>query len=180
MLSLLNSGDRKSPQVSMSLLSTLANLNIALVWMVFTCTLISRSFSLFNNLFAPKATTMIGITVTFLSTIFLFSSLARSFFALFFPLCDRLVHESPLSARFFFFFCFFFLLTIIRSTCLAVIRWSVLSQNHREGCASYFPRRILGCAYTSSSYGGIKIFSTADYLLVLYSFYANLLQWLII
>ena len=42
--------DSKSPQISRTLLSILTNLNNAVVWMVFTCPLISKFSSLFTIL----------------------------------------------------------------------------------------------------------------------------------
>ena len=67
--------DRKSPQVSRTLLSILADLNTAVVWMVSSQPLISKSTSPFVTVLNAPIT--IGITVTFMFHIF-FSSLARS------------------------------------------------------------------------------------------------------
>ena len=60
--------DRKSPQVSWTLLSIRAILNNAVVWMVSTRPPTSKSSSFFNNpLFTvPKALITIGIIVTFM------------------------------------------------------------------------------------------------------------------
>ena len=72
----------KFPQVSRTLLSNLADVNNAVVWMVSTLPLISKSFSSFINplVTVPKTPITIGINVTF------FYSLARlrhlSFFSL--------------------------------------------------------------------------------------------------
>ena len=73
--------DSKSPQVSRTLLSILADLNNATVWMVSTHLLISKSFGpcakpLVTVLSTPIT---IGITVTFMFHSF-FSSLARSWY----------------------------------------------------------------------------------------------------
>ena len=90
--------DSKSPQVSRTLLSILADLNAGLEdlkirrrvktiqsWMVFTRRLISKSSSLCTNplVTVPSAPIAIGITVTFILHFF-FCSLARhlSFFSL--------------------------------------------------------------------------------------------------
>ena len=71
--------DRKSPQVSRTLLSILAVFNIAVVWMVSTRSPTSKSSSPFNNplVTVPKAPITIGIIVTFMFHSF-FYSLARS------------------------------------------------------------------------------------------------------
>ena len=59
--------DRKSPQVSMTLLSILAVLNNAVVWMVSTSPPTSKSSKPFNNslVTVPKAPITIGIIFTF-------------------------------------------------------------------------------------------------------------------
>ena len=81
--------DSKSPQVSRTLLSILADFNNAVVWMVSTCPLISKSSNPFINplVTVQRAPITIGINVTFMFHSF-FNSLARlrylSFFSLFF------------------------------------------------------------------------------------------------
>ena len=89
--------DGKSPQVSRTLLSILAVLNNAVVWMVSTCPLISKSSSPFNNTFS-KAPIPIGIIVTFMFHSF-FNSRARSRYLSFFSLsvlfCGQLEQQSP-------------------------------------------------------------------------------------
>ena len=69
--------DSKSPQVTRTLLSILADLNKAVVWMVSTRPLISKSSSLFKNplVIVPRAPITIGITVTFMSHRVFFSIL---------------------------------------------------------------------------------------------------------
>ena len=64
--------DSKSPQVSRTLLSILADLNNAVVWMVFTHPLISNSPSPGVNplAIAPRVPITICITVTFMFHIF--------------------------------------------------------------------------------------------------------------
>ena len=61
--------DHKSPQVSRTLLSILADLNSAVIWMVSTRVLISNSFGpLTNSLVTlPKALIAISKTITFSS-----------------------------------------------------------------------------------------------------------------
>ena len=60
--------DSKPPQISRTLLSILAVLNNAVVWMVSTCPPISKSSSPFNNplVTVPKAPITIGTIVTFM------------------------------------------------------------------------------------------------------------------
>ena len=72
--------DSKSPQVSRTLLSILAVFNNAVVWMVSTQSLTSKSSRPFNNplVTVPKAPITIGIIVTFMFHNFFFNSLARS------------------------------------------------------------------------------------------------------
>ena len=77
--------DSKSPQPSRTLLSILAVLNDAVVWMVSTRPLTSKSSSPFSNplVTVPNAPITIGIIVTCMFHSF-FSSLARSRFLSFF------------------------------------------------------------------------------------------------
>ena len=78
-------GNSKSPQVSRTLLSILAVLNNAVVWMVSTRLPTSKSPSPFNNPLVNvlKAPITIGTIVTFMSYSF-FNSLARSRYLFFF------------------------------------------------------------------------------------------------
>ena len=71
--------DCKSLQVTRTLLSILVDLNYSVVWMIFTCYLISKSSSSCTNPFVPVPSSpiTIGITVTFMSHSF-FRSQARS------------------------------------------------------------------------------------------------------
>ncbi len=66
----------KSLQVSRTLLSILADLNNAVVWMVTTPPLISKSpFPFINpSVTVPRAPITIGIIVTFIIIIFIFQS----------------------------------------------------------------------------------------------------------
>ena len=82
MVSLWSLSDSKSPHVSKIFLSILADLNDAVVYMVSTRTLISKSSTPFNNhlVTVPRAPITIGITVTFIFLVFFFffNSLVRS------------------------------------------------------------------------------------------------------
>ena len=102
--------DSKSPQVSRTLLSILAVLNNAVVWMVSTRPPTSKSFSPFNNPFVtvPKAPITIGIIFTFMfHSFFQFSSevevliLLFSFFQ-FYSVVNRDSKVSNFSNSFFF------------------------------------------------------------------------------
>ena len=122
----LRLSDRKSPQASRTLLSILAFLNNAVVWMVSTRPPTSKSSSPFNNLFVtvPKASITIGIIVTFIFHSF-FNSLARSRYLSFFSHSFSFIFVASRESKvdnFANFLFFFFLLIIIRSGHLVEIR----------------------------------------------------------
>ena len=77
--------DSKFLQVSLILLTILADLNNAVVWMVSSCLFISNSSSPFTNhlLIVPRAAIAIGITVTFMFHSF-FNSRTSSRYSFFF------------------------------------------------------------------------------------------------
>ena len=138
--------DSKFPQVSWTLLSILAVLNNAVVWMVSTRPLTSKSSSPFNNplVTVPNAPITIGIIVTFMfNCCFFFNSQERlrylysfSHFFSFILWSAGTAKTTILLVLFFFFFLlifffFFFWLIIVRSGFLAEIRWSVwMSKSH--------------------------------------------------
>ena len=103
--------DSKSPQVSRVLLRMMVDLNNAIVWMVSTLPVISKSFSLCNN---PLGTVLwvpitIGMIVSFIFHIF-FNSLGRSrylssFFSLSFNFNLWLVGTVKSTIRQVLFFC---------------------------------------------------------------------------
>ena len=135
-------------QFSWTLLSILADLNNAVVWMVSTRPRISKSSSPSTDplVTVPSALITIGIIVNFLFHGF-FSSRARSknlsFFSLSFSFTER---RCPLFGRFSFFIDYYEV-------------WSsghqFVSQNPEEFCVSNFQGQILGCVYTICSYGEI-------------------------
>ena len=105
----------KSPQVFRTFLCILADLNTAVVWMVSTRPLLSKSSSRCTNPLAtvPSAPVRIGITVTFRFRNF-FSSLARSWylplFTFFFGFTQWFTETAkstirPVPFLFLFFFC---------------------------------------------------------------------------
>ena len=111
--------DRKSLQVSRTLLSILADLNKAVVWLLCIRPLISKFFIPGTNslVTVPSTPITIGITVTFLFYSF-FSSVAMyrylslfSFFFSSFTLWSAGTAKSTLRQVLFFFF-FFFLLSL--------------------------------------------------------------------
>ena len=136
--------DRKSPQVSRTLLSILAVLNDIAVWVVSTHPQLPSPLN--NPLVnVPNAPITIDIIVTFLFHSFLFiclffvlfcffNSLARSrylsFFSYFFYKFYSVVHRDCKVHNF---ASSLFLLIIIRSGRLAEIRWSVcMSKSQRS------------------------------------------------
>ena len=137
--------ESKFPQVSRTLLSILAGLNNAVVWIVSTLRLISKSSSHFLNhlVSVPSAPTTIRITVTFMFHTF-FSSLARyRYLSLFFlSFSSTLWSAGTAKHTLFGKFSFFWWLSL----CLVAkprLGDPFVILNPREVCASQFPGRIL-------------------------------------
>ena len=148
--------DSKSPQISRILLNILTDHNNTVVWIVSTCPLISKSSSPFTNSFRIVSSVLITIGIMFHSFI---SYLARSRYL------------SPLSLSFIFtlvcqdskvhyyagfVFCRLSLALVVcpRLGDLIISQSPrKLSESHSQGC-------ILGCAYTTCSYGQISISCT--------------------
>ena len=99
-LMVLNWSLSKSLQVSKTLLSILADLNNAVVWMFITCPLISKSFCPIINPSATvaRAPITIGINVTFMFHGF-FNSLGRSRYLSFFSLSFNFTQWSAGTAK---------------------------------------------------------------------------------
>ena len=145
MVSYWSLSDSKSPQVSRTPLSVLADLNNAVLWIVSTRLLISKlSSSCINPLVTvPSAPITSGITVIFMFHSF-FCSLAGSrylsSFSLSFSFTMSLIGTAKSTIRqvlFFFFFLFLFL-TITRSDHQAEIRWYVcISKSQKMLCISF-------------------------------------------
>ena len=118
-------GDSKSPQVSRTLLSILAVLSNAVIWIVSTRPTTSKSSRPFNNplVIVPKAPITIGRIFTFIfHSFFQFSSkvgvliLLFTFFQFYSVVCRDSKVDSFAS------FLSFFLLIVIKSGFLAGIR----------------------------------------------------------
>ena len=139
--------DSKSLQVSKTRLRILAVLSHAVIWIVSTRPLTSKSSRPFNNplVIVPKAPITIGTIVTFMFHRF-FNSLARSrYLSLFFTFLQiySVFRRDSKVDNFANSFFFFFLLIIIRSGLLVGIRWSVCKlKSHRSLCVS-FSRTVL-------------------------------------
>ena len=121
--------DSKSHQVSRTLLSILAVLNNAVVWMISTRLPTSKSSSSFSNplVTVPNAPITIGIIVTGMFHSF-FNSLARSRYLSFFSHTFSFIQWSAGTAKSTILqVLLFFLFTIIKSGLLAESRWSVCS-----------------------------------------------------
>ena len=153
-----NVSDNKSPQVSETLLSILDDLNNAVVWMVSTCSVISKtSSSCINHLVAaPQAPITIGIIVTFILRMFflipdevqVLISLFASCYFYFEVSQDSKVHCSANSVLFF--YLFFFLWIIIMSSRLAEVSWSVCMSKSQRSLSVPFSYIYSGlCIYRS-------------------------------
>ena len=102
--------DSKSHQISRTLLSILADLNNAVVWIISTCPLISKCFTPLTNPLEISIPTRIGITANFtLNNVF--SYLARSrclslfSFSFIFTLWATGIRKSIIQQVLFFVFC---------------------------------------------------------------------------
>ena len=144
-----NLSDIKFPEVSRTLFSILVNLNNAVVWMVSTLSLISKSYCSFISplVTVPRAPITIGTTVTFTFHSF-FNSLVTYLlfhFLSVFPSCQP-EWNSPLFGRFSFFVDY------------PKVWWlgnPFLSQNLCEICGSGFLGQISGYTYNIVLYGQI-------------------------
>ena len=131
--------DSKFLQVSRTLLSSLADLNNAVVWMVSTRPLISKSSSLCTKSFGDcteRANYNWYHRYFHVREFFQFPSKVQvliSLFAFFqfYPVVSR-------NGKVHYLACSLFLLTITRSGCLAEIRWSVcILKSQRNLCVSF-------------------------------------------
>ena len=133
--------DSKSPHFSRTFLSILSDLSNAIVWIVSTHLLISKSSRPCTNSLVTvlRALITIGITVTFMFHSF-FSSLARSRYLSFFSFAFNFTLWSVGTAKSTILQVLFLLLLIItRFSRLAEIRWSVcISKSQRSLCVSFY------------------------------------------
>ena len=182
--------DSKCPLISRSLFSFLADLNNAVVWLISTRPLISKSSSSCINrlVTVPKAPIIVSIRVTFMFNNF-FNSLAWSVylstclfsFSFNFTLKSAEITKSTIRQV-------LFCLIISRSGCLTEIRWSIcISKCQRSLCASFsrvYSRlckfNLFVCSNFSFLHNSQWITLPNQSCLVLYSFCANLQHSLII
>ena len=148
--------DSKSPKLSRTYLSILANFYKTVVWMVSTCFLIPKSSCPFTNhlVIVPSESITIGITVTLMShslfVLILWWGLGTylSFYFLIFLLCSLPVWQSIQISRLSF-------LTITRYGRLVEIRGSFCISKFQGICASHSTGWILGYVRTTYLYGQI-------------------------
>ena len=168
----------KSPQVSKIPLSILANLNNAVIRTVSTRSMISKSSSPLTDplVTVSRAPITIGIIVTFMFHSF-FNSLAKSrYLSLFshsfnFTWTAKSMILQVLSL----------LLIIIKSGCLAEIRWSVCMLKSQKSLCISFSRTDSGfCIYYLFIWSKFNFLYNSQSYQALYSFCANLLHSLII
>ena len=150
--------DSKSPQVSRTLLSILAVLNNAIVWMISTRPPTSKSFSPFNNplVTVSKVPITISIIVTFMFHSF-FDSLARSRYLSFlshsFSFILWLTRTAKSTILQILFFCW---------SLLGLVFWPRLGdpsvcQSPIGVYVCHFLGQMLGCANTICLYGQISV-----------------------
>ena len=186
--------DSKSPQVSRTLLSILADLNNAVVWMVSTRPLISKFSrpSTHALVIVPRAPITIGITVNFMFQSFS-SFIARSTYSSLFLLSFSFTRwsagatKSTIRQVLLFFLRFFFYQTITRSGRLAKIRWSISITKFRRILCVSFSRTNSGlCIYHLFVWSNLNFLHNSQWItlptqscLVLYSLCINLMHSLI-
>ena len=186
-------GDSKSHQVSRTRLRFLAVLSNAVVWIVSTHLLTSKSSRPFNNplVIVPKAPITSATIVTSMFHSF-FNSLARTRYLSFFSLSFRFILLSTGTAKSMILEILFVLLIIIKSGLLARIRWSVcLLKSHRSLCVSFSRTGAGLCIYHLLVWSNLNFLHISQWItlptqscLALYSFCSNLLHslimWLIV
>ena len=181
--------DSKSPQVSRTRLRNLAFLSNALVWIVPTRPLTSKSSRPFNNplVIVPKPPITIGTIVTFMFHSF-FNSLSRSMYLSFFSHSFRCIQWSAMTAK----STVLQMLYLFLFGLLAEIWWSVcMLKSHRSLCVSFSRTGAGFCIYHLLVWSNLNFLPISQWIalptqscLALYSFCANLLHslimWLIV
>ena len=151
-----NLRDNKSPQISWTLLSILADLNNDVMLIVSSCSLISKSSSPFTNplVTVPRAPITIGINVTFMFHSF-FQFQARSEYLCFFSLSFsfNLWEAAPAKSTILQVIFFCWLLS------LSEIRWSVsFSKSQRSLCITFHWRDSWLCVYYLFLWSNFNLF----------------------
>ena len=140
----------KSPQVSRSLLNIMTNFDNALVWMVNTSPLISKSY--FSD--CTKCTNYNWYYRHFHAPYFLMLLQSLGIY-LSFRFLSVFSQWSSRTTRFIMQQILFFLLAIIRSGRLAEIRWSIFISNPPRSLCISFSRTDSGFFKSHCSYGQI-------------------------
>ena len=176
--------DSKSPQVSRTLLSILAILNNAVVWMVSTRPPTSKSSSPFSNplVTVPNAPITIAMFHSF------FNSLTRSSYLSFFSHSFIFIQWSAGTVKSTILQVLCFLLIIIKSGLLAGIRRSVcMLKSHRCLCVVFSRTGAGFCIYHLLVWLNLNFLHISQWItlptqscLTLYSLCAHLLRSLII
>ena len=142
--------DSKSPQVSRTLLSILAVLSNAVVWIVSSRPPTSKSSRPFNNplVIVPKAPITIGTIVTFMFHSF-FNSLARSrYLSLFSHSFSFILWLAGTTKSTIFQVLFIFLLIIINMVSWPRLGDPCVCQSPIGVYVCHFLGQVLDCAYT--------------------------------
>ena len=148
--------DCKSPQVSRTLLSILAILSNAVVWMVSTRPPTSKSSSPFSNplVTVPNAPITIGIIVTWVFHWF-FNSLARSTYLSFFSHSFSYILWSAGTAKSTILQVLFFCWLLLRLVFWPGLGDPFVYQSPIGFCVCPFLGQVLSCAYTICWHGQI-------------------------
>ena len=149
--------DSKFPQVSRTLLSILAVLNNAVVWIVSTCPPTSKSSSPFSNplVIVPKAPITIGMIVTrMFHSFFQFPSKVEVLILLFtfFQFYSVVSRDSKVDYFASSLFCYWLLLSLVFGPRLGD---PFVCQSPIGVYVCHFLGQVLGCAYTICLYGQI-------------------------
>ena len=180
----LSFSDNKSPQVSRTLLSILADLNNDVVWVVSTRPLISESSSHFTTPLwtVPRAPMTIGITVTFTFHRF-FNSLARSWYLSFLLLSFNFTQWSARTKKSTIWQVLFLSLLLLGLVIWLRLGDPFVSQNLRSLCVSFSRIQNGSWKYHLFVWSNLYFLHSSQWItfpthscLILYSFCASLLH----